>query len=227
MLNPLKIILSLCFIACTFTAWAVNHVSIQKETETYIINVKYPQGFKDSRVNATVQAFVEKTKKSFFKEIAADTDIPADVPGKSGLNITYSIPYKVKNALSVFLNISIYHRGAAHPANTVAVLNFIDGHQVQLADLFRAEAEYLKPIADFCSKKITEKNISDKKWIEEGTHPTVKNYQNWLFTAEGINIVFDTYQVAAYVYGPQTVAIPLSQIASLIKPEVMHSVWGR
>ncbi|RUR27500.1 DUF3298 and DUF4163 domain-containing protein [Legionella qingyii] len=227
MLKPLKTILSLSIIVGSFATWAVNPISIKKETPVYIIDVKYPQGFSDPRINAVVQDFMEKTKRSFFKEIAADTDIPADAPGKSGLNVTYSLPYKTKNALSVSFNISIYHRGAAHPSNTVAVLNFIHGSQVELADLFRPETNYLKPIASFCSKKITEKNLSDKKWIEEGTKPVEKNYKIWSFSANGINIIFDTYQVAAYVYGPQTVKIPLSQISSLLNPEVKHSVWGR
>lgn len=227
MLKPLKTIFSLCFIVSSFAVWAVNPVSIKKETPVYILDIKYPQEFKDPRINAAVLSFIEKTQKSFFKEITNDADIPADAPGKTGLNVTYSLPYNTKNALSVSFNISIYHRGAAHPSNTVAVLNFINGRQVNLSELFRPEVNYLKPIASLCSKKITEKNISDKKWIEEGTRPIDKNYKIWSFSSDGINIIFDTYQVAAYVYGPQTVKIPLSQISSLLNPEIMHSVWGR
>ncbi len=227
MLKSLKTILALGIIACSSAVWAVNPVSVKKETPAYIIDVKYPQGFNDPRINAAVQAFIEKTKKSFLKEIADDADIPADAPGKTGLNVTYTLPYKTKNAISVSFNISIYHRGAAHPSNTIAVLNFINGRQVQLSDLFRPEVNYLNPIASFSNKKINEKDFSDKKWIEDGTKPIDKNYKIWSFSPQGINIIFDTYQVAAYVYGPQTVKIPLSQISSLIKPEIMRSVWGR
>lgn len=227
MLKSLKIILSLCLMACFFVVYAVYPASIQEETPAFVIDVKYPQGFKDPRINADMQAFIEKAKQRFFKEIADDTDVPADAPGKSGLNITYSFPFKTKNVLSVRFMISIYHKGAAHPANTVKTVNFIDGSQVQLADLFRPETDYLKPIAAFCNKTITAKNLSDKKWMEEGTKPTNKNYKIWTFSSKGIDIIFDTYQVAAYVYGPQTVEVPFSQIASLLKPEIAHSVWGR
>lgn len=227
MLKLLKTIFSIFLIVASFSVWAINPTSIKKETPVYVIDVKYPQGFKDVRINAAVQVFIEKTKKNFFKEIDADTDVPADLPGKSGLNITYSLPFKSKNVYSVLFQISIYHRGAAHPSNTVAVLNFINGHQVSLSDLFRPEVNYLQPIADFCSKKMTDKNFSDKKWMEEGTKPTDKNYRNWSFAPNGIHVIFDTYQVAAYVYGPQTVEIPLSQISTLVKPEIMHTVWGR
>ncbi|KTC78945.1 DUF3298 and DUF4163 domain-containing protein [Legionella cherrii] len=227
MLKSLKTILSVGIMVCSFTVWAVNPVSVKKETSVYIIDIKYPQGFKDARINAAVQSFIEKTKKNFLKEIADDADVPADAPGKSGLNVTYSLPFKTKKALSVSFNISIYHRGAAHPSNTVAVLNFIDGRQVELSDLFRPEVNYLKPIASFSNKKISGKGFADQKWIDEGTKPIDKNYKIWSFSPQGINIIFDTYQVAAYVYGPQTVKVPLSQISSLIKPEIMHNVWGR
>ncbi|KTD08953.1 endo-1,4-beta-xylanase [Legionella gratiana] len=227
MLKLLKIVLSFCLIACSFVVYAIYPVSVQKETAAYILDIKYPEGFKDPRIDATLQGFIENAKQRFFKGLGADADVPADAPGKSGLNITYSLPYKTKNALSVQFMISINHKGAAHPANTVSVLNFISGSQVQLSDLFRPEVDYLKPIADFCSKKITAKNISDKKWVDEGTKATDKNYKIWSFSSKGIDIIFDTYQVAAYVYGPQTVSVPLSQIASLLKPEVAHSVWGR
>ena len=227
MLRSLKIILSLCFIACSFAVWAiVIPASIEKETSEYIINVKYPEGFQDPRINAVVQHFIDKTKNSFLQELASYTNVPAQAPGKSGLNITYSLPFQTKNVLSISFNISIYYRGAAHPSNTMAALNFIDGRQVQLADLFRPETDYLKPIADYSRKKLSEKKISDQKWVAEGTKPTEKNYQIWSFAPTGIDIIFDTYQVAAYVYGPQKIAIPLSQISPLLKPEILHTVWG-
>ncbi|ARB94062.1 DUF3298 and DUF4163 domain-containing protein [Legionella longbeachae] len=227
MLKLVKIVLSLYLTACSYVVYAVYPASVQKETSTYILDIKYPQGFKDPRIDADLQGFIENTKQRFFKEVGADADVSADAPGKSGLNITYSLPYKTKNVLSVRFMISIYHKGAAHPANTVSTLNFINGSQVQLSELFRPEVDYLKPMADFCYKKIIAKNISDKKWIGEGTKPTDKNYKIWSFSSEGIDVIFDTYQVAAYVYGPQTVSVPLSQIASLLKPEVAHKVWGR
>jgi hypothetical protein len=104
-------------------------------------------------------------------------------------------------------------------------LNFINNRQLELAELFVPGADYLKPIAELCSKEITAKNISDAKWIREGTKAVAENYHVWSFTPEGLAIIFDSYQVAAYVYGPQTVAIPLSTIETLVKPELLKTVW--
>ena len=225
MMNQLKIALSLCFMMYSFSVQAITPVTIKKETTSNIIDVKYPQGFREARVNTVVKDFMEFTQKSFLKEIAEDDD-STDGAGKSGLNVTYSIPYEQNGALSIRFNVSVYHRGAAHPLNTVSVLNFIKGQQVKLGDLFLPGADYLKSISQLCSKEITAKDISDAKWIKDGTAPVADNYNVWLFTPEGIDIIFDSYQVAAYVYGEQTVSIPLSKLSALIKPEILNTVWN-
>ncbi len=225
MMNQLKFILSVLFIVFSVAAQAVTPASLKKETSTYIIDVKYPQGFKDANVNTVVKDFIEQTQKSFFSELSEDENVALDVSGKSGLNITYSIPYQKNNALSVRFNVSIYHRGAAHPLNTTAVLNFVNNRQVELADLFVNGADYLKIISEISSKEITAKDISDAKWIKEGTKPVAENYHVWAFSPKGLEIIFDSYQVAAYVYGPQVVSIPLSAISAMLKPEIQKTVW--
>lgn len=222
----LKTGLTLGLILNSFLAQAINPTVIKKETANYILDIKYPQGFKSPTINTAIKDFIASTQKSFMNDLSQDADTPADAPGKTSLNITYAIPYKTKNAVSVRFNVSIFHRGAAHPANTVVVENFVNGQEVQLADLFISGADYLKPIADLAKKKITEKNISDENWINDGTKPTPKNYSVWNFTNNGIAIIFNNYQVAAYVYGEQTVNIPLSLISKLVKPELLKTVWG-
>ncbi|MFT4060173.1 MAG: RsiV family protein [Legionella sp.] len=227
MMNQFKTILSVCLIVCALTVQAVTPVALKKETANYILDVNYPQGFKDANVNTVVKDFIEYTEKNFYSEIAKEDDVGADVSGKSGLNIIYSIAYQQNNALSIRFNVSIYHRGAVHPLNTVSVLNFINGRQVKLADLFVPGADYLKPISKISNKKISAKNISDAQWIQEGTKPIAENYHNWLFTPHGLAIIFDSYQVAAYVYGAQTVLIPLSAMSRLVKPELLNTVWKK
>ncbi|WP_298627157.1 DUF3298 and DUF4163 domain-containing protein [uncultured Legionella sp.] len=209
-----------------FLVHAITPTVIKKETADYILDIKYPQGFESPAVNTTIQDLIASTQKSFMNELSEDADTPADAPGKTGLNITYSVPYKTKTALSVRFNISIFHKGAAHPSNTVVMKNFINGKEVMLADLFVPGANYLNPIAAVAKKTITAKKISDEQWISEGTKPTAENYSVWHFTDKGIAIIFNSYQVAAYVYGEQTVNIPLALIANLVKPVVAKTVWG-
>ncbi|AMV13468.1 Protein of uncharacterised function (DUF3298) [Legionella pneumophila] len=224
LINKIGLMFGLLFYS--FLASAITAEVIKKETAEYLLDIKYPQGFQSNGVNQAVKEFITNQQKSFMNELSEDADTPADAPGKTGLNITYSIPYQSTNALSVRFNISIYHRGAAHPSNAVKVLNFIKNQPVQLSDLFVPGSDYLQPIADLAKKEITAKKISDENWIKEGTKPTQENYSIWHFTKKGIAIVFNTYQVAAYVYGEQTVDIPLSLISAMVKPEISKAVWG-
>ncbi|RUR11164.1 DUF3298 and DUF4163 domain-containing protein [Legionella sp. km772] len=224
--NVLKIVVGFSLLVNSLWAEVIKPVVINKETPSYLIDVKYPQGFADNKINSALKHYIDETQKSFLAELSEDEDTPADAPGKTGLNVTYSVLYNAKTALSVRFDVSIYHKGAAHPLNTVVVQNFLHGEKINLADLFQPQADYLTTLARFCKKMITAKKISDPKWIAEGTKATTDNYSVWYFTEKGIGILFNTYQVAAYVYGPQTVDIPLAVIASTVKPELIKTLWS-
>lgn len=223
--NALKMALA-SFVIMSSSFAKVAPVEIKQETAAYVIDIKYPQGFANDNINKAIKAYIEQTQKSFLNELSEDEDTPADAPGKTGLNVVYSIPYDAKAALSVRFDVSIYHKGAAHPLNSVVIHNFVNGNKVALADLFLPNAQYLKSIAQFCKQAITKKKISDANWIAEGTKPTLENYSTWYFNNKSIGILFNTYQVAAYVYGPQSVDIPLSVISSIVKPELLKQLWS-
>lgn len=228
MIQGLKAVFFIGILGYVSMASADEVVIIKKETPEYILDIKYPQkGYKFPEFNSSVKALIAKTRKSFFDELIEDVSTPADAPGKTGLTITYSQPYKTKTVMSYQFNVSSYHRGAAHPVSQVLTLNFINGHLVQLADLFNKDAAYLKLISVYCYKAVAEKKISDDKWIKEGTEPLSKNYPTWYFSAKGLHIVFGTYQVAAYVYGEQDVEVPLAVFSKLVKPDVSKTVWGK
>lgn len=224
--NILKITLSCCFLVNTAWAETIKPVEINQEKPNYIIAIKYPQGFAGDKVNRAIKNYIDETQKSFLNELSEDADTPADAPGKTGLNVTYSVLFNAKTALSVRFDVSIYHKGAAHPLNTIVVQNFLKGEKIALSDLFLPTSDYLDVIANYSKKAITAKKISDDKWIQEGTKPTAENYSTWYFTDKGIGIIFNTYQVAAYVYGEQTVELPLSVISSFVKPELIKLLWS-
>lgn len=224
--SVIKVVFLFCFVSVVW-AETITPVVIKEETPTYLIDIKYPQGFAEPNVNTTLKKYIAQTQKGFLNELSEDEDTPVDAPGKTSLNVTYSILYNAKSALSIRYDVSIFHKGAAHPINSVVVHNFYKGKALHLIDVFAPGVDYLKPIARFCNKAITAKKISDTKWITEGTKPTLENYSVWYFTNKGIAIIFNTYQVAAYVYGDQTVEIPFSLLASILKPELVNTVWGK
>ncbi|KTD13367.1 DUF3298 and DUF4163 domain-containing protein [Legionella jamestowniensis] len=209
----------------TNLTWAESPttVKIKKENATFDLDIKYPQGFANKNIDKTVKNFIDETQRADFNP---DTDEASDAPGKNSLYIDYKLEFQNQNAVSLLFTISVNNRGAAHPNNSIKTFNFIDGKEVTLADLFKSDTNYLPEIAKFSRMTLLEKKISDEEWVAKGTEPTEENYRNWHFVKDGVAIVFDTYQVAAYVYGPQTVIISKSKLANWLRPEVAKALWG-
>jgi hypothetical protein len=201
-------------------------VAIQEDTPAYTIKIQYPQNF-SSAINAVIQKFVMEKKETFVKSASKPADLPANVPGKDSLYITYKLAFQNEKVLSIMFDLSTFDRGAAHPRNTMVSWNFINEQGVSLESLFLPESNHLSILSNFCASELLKKDISEKKWILEGTEPKNENYKIWHFNKDGLAIVFDTYQVAAYVYGPQTVIVPKSIIAKYIKDDVVKAVWGK
>ncbi|MGQ3888820.1 DUF3298 and DUF4163 domain-containing protein [Legionella sp. CNM-1927-20] len=220
----LRIVILSFIVAFTNSIWAQpKTVTVKKETKTFILDLKYPQGFKESQINQVIKTFITKTKNA--QDMSGSSPFTTNLPGKDSLYIDYKIVYQNPRVVSLLFNISTYSRGAAHPNNSVKTFNFIDGKEISLQDIFKPNSKYLEEIANYCRSQLLKNKDLDEKWITEGTQAINKNYRNWNFSEKGLAIVFDTYQVAAYVYGPQTIIIPLSSLASL-RPEMRKLIWG-
>lgn len=205
-------------------AFSAKTVVYKKETKQYIIDIQYPQDLGNQQVDHLVKDFITEIQQSEMPEFS--TDLPKDLPGKNSIYIRFKIPFQQKRALSLLFSISTYARGAAHPSNTIRTLNFIDNKIVSLQQLFKPNSEYLSIIAHYCQKELLAKINADEKWIKSGTASSDAQYKNWTFNDKGLNIIFDTYQVAAYVYGPQMVMIPQSLLKPLFQDKIENAIWG-
>jgi len=202
---------------------AVTTTTVNKQTNTMELSLQYPQGFADPAINAIISDFVALNRQELNTVIQADKG-PASLPGKNSLNISYQIMFENSKVISLLMTVITNQRGAAHPVSHVKTFNFISGQQVTLNQILLENT--LKTIADLSKAALSKKGITESDWVAKGTSPSEDNYKNWYFTPQGIAIVFDTYQVAAYVYGAQTVLIPLNMVQSWIRPEIAQAVWG-
>ncbi|WP_347251721.1 DUF3298 domain-containing protein [Legionella sp.] len=221
---------SICVTVLLFfsiSTWALDSqtVTIKKETPEMDLQIKYPQGFTDKRIDTAVLNLVARLQKEDSLK-SSKGELSVAKLGKSSLYIDYKTVFQNAHAVSLFFSISAYTQGAAHPANSVRSLNFLNGQEITMDQLFKPKTNYLAKVAEISRRAMKKKKISDNDWIAKGTEPTIKNYQTWLFNKEGITIVFDTYQVAAYVYGPQKVKISKTELSDLLRPEIANSVWG-
>lgn len=201
-------------------------VTIKKETPAYVIDISYPQGFSSREINTSIVELIESIRKEQANPEKIDPDVPGSLPGKNGLYIKYKTMYQNKQVLSIQFDISSFSKGAAHPSNTVRTINFVHGKKVVLEQLFKPDSNYLAKISSSCRDQLLAKKDADEKWVLTGTAPTEDNYKNWYFSKKGIVVVFDTYQVAAYVYGPQTVLVSLPVMADLLQADFKKLIWG-
>jgi hypothetical protein len=134
----------------------------------------------------------------------------------------YSVSYAANDLVSVAFTIEAYYEGAVHGSFNSIVFNYdLDsGKRLKLADLFKPNSNYLKPISDYAIKSLRKEKegVPDSDWIE-GAAPEEKNYQSWNITRQGLLVNFDPYQVGPYAEGPHEVRVPYSVLKDVVNPD--------
>lgn len=203
----------------------------------YEIDAEYPQltgsGSPNyEKFNQTMRGLVTKRVSEVKADMEVDPeDPPLDLPEESGgsdLTIGYTIELAKDDLISVMLQVGSYSAGAAHPNSSSEVVNFDlkNGKLLKLGDLFQPGSKYLQVISAYCiadlkkqGKQQGEESMLDDDWIQRGAGPDADNYGSWTMGKQGLGIIFDAYQVAAYAAGPQHVFIPYSALKDIIKPD--------
>ena len=193
----------------------------------YDIDVNYPQitgagaagiaGF-----NREAEALARKRVAEFKKDASGAGPASSDSDIGSELSMSYDVRLATPDLISVNFGISEYSAGAAHPNGFSVTSNYQikAGRSLALADLFLPGKPYLQFISRYSIGKLKGRLTGgDLEWINRGAGPKLENYKNWNLTSTGLEITFDSYQVAAYAEGPQLVFIPYSELKTLINPD--------
>lgn len=117
--------------------------------------------------------------------------------------------------------------GMAHPDTYIRSYNYCitsDGLLTDISDLFLHNSDYLKYISDYCKMDLKSTalkngytNIDDM--IETGASQDLKNFSVWNVSEDMLIITFNASQAAPYVFGIQTVSIPLMNMTNMINPD--------
>lgn len=209
-----------------------REIKEEKKRPRYTLRAEYPQiegaltrfdGF-----NRAVASLAAAEADDFRKQMADWEEPPGSELG-SYLEMGYSFGVANDDLVSVIFDIGDYYSGAAHPNHRTRVVNYDvrRGRALELADLFKPSALYLKALSDYCVKDL-KRQFRAGGWsepeqldagVEEGAAPDADNYRSWLITRRGLAVTFDPYQVAPYAAGPQHVLIPYSALRDLIDPD--------
>ena len=192
----------------------------KEDTDTYLIEITNPVvlGLSDTidkKINDDIVATSASIKKDFLDELA---DVKPDIgPGeKSTLSVDFNPEEKhlAHNILSLVLSVESYTNGAAHPNHYQKVLHYdvTTGNGVMLLDLFKDKNEAYSAVSKEAIKKLNALFVKEgtPDWFREGAAPTAENYENFILNADTLTIIFNPYQVAAYVRGAVTIDIPLT-----------------
>lgn len=198
----------------------------------YTIDAIYPQiegknlSAAEKEFNQRMTKMVNDETEQFIHNVKLDIPHMKTLPIEelhNDLNVDYDMDVLHQLSLvSVRLTVEGMQAGRAHPYRSHRVLNYDLAHnkELVLSDLFKPKANYLAAIAEFSHKKLHETVHEKDKWmIKEGAKAVAKNYKNWNIEKEALLITFDEYQVAPYVYGPQEVEIPYSELQHMLSPQ--------
>ena len=188
----------------------------------YTIKARYPQAVgQDARLlklNQTLRNVAVKDVAGFKKDFEAPEQ-RMETSGSS-YDLEYAIELATNDLVSITFYVDTYYEGAAHPMHVSFTFNYDlnSGRELKLADLFKPNSDYLKPISDYAIKSVKKElgPESDSEWIETGAGAKQENYKSWAITRRGLKVTFDPYQVASYAEGPHEVVVPFSVLKNVI-----------
>jgi len=208
-------------------------------TPRYAITIDYPALAPGA--DALMQALHEHAAAAKREFMLALPD-PRQFPEFASRQLQLRIDYRVTASGPAFISVrgkGMMDTGGAHPLPLDA--SFVFDRQAQrvlgLDDLFVDPDAARRMLAVFARSALERKLLAQapgtdeatpearQEWldnmrgmIDDGTRPEAKNFAEFQVDADGLLLVFPPYQVAPYVYGTQTVAVPLAVFAATLKP---------
>lgn len=187
--------------------------TITESTQYLKVDAKYPS-FENDSVSEIVEDFVQAQLAQFKSETNIDgmSQSEKDFLFQNGSKYEFSTTYKIyeaENLSTVLLSISTY-TGGAHNSLVLRSLNFNkEGKTITIGDLFEPESNYLSELSSLSRTKL-KASLKDNsaEWFTDGTTAVTKNFETFYLTDENmLHIVFQPYQVAAWVAGAPEISI--------------------
>ncbi len=181
-----------------------NEYKIEEKTNNYKITVYYPKtdySKLNNVINDKIYGYIKE-----FKEDVNSSDYP--INQYYSLIILYD-SYEYDNYISYIFRIEDY-TGGAHPNHRIytVVYDIKNNEIITIDDLINKNQNILNIFSE-TSREILKSNnrITSSTMLYEGTKPKIQNFQNFVFSKNGIILFFQEYQVAPYSQGEFNVLI--------------------
>jgi hypothetical protein len=182
-------------------------------------NAAAVQVMSDFVATTSAQFVGENNLKNLTPEDIAIQNLGGDI--KYTLDISYDT-YSSPHTLSYVFKLYEDTLGA-HPNGYYGTFTFDSstGAQLQLADLFIPNSNYLDALSSISRASLTatlgEDAVAD--FINPGTTPDAGNFSDFALDGSDLVIIFPPYAVGPYAVGTQTVRIPRAQLTTLLKAQ--------
>ena len=216
-------------------------------TNHYKIAVSLPTLPADAKpLGEAMRTTADNAKRDFVQALPDPDTLPEFANRQFELQLDFKVAAQTPAFISVRESGSS-DTGGAHPNPVQAAFVFDRkaGKLVTLDDLFADPDAARKALANFAHDQLLKKFMADaprpgegspeaiREWkanmlqmLDGGTKPTTVNYSVFIVDAganqsapsPGLRLIFPPYQVAAYVYGTQTVDVPAGVFAKFLQP---------
>lgn len=159
--------------------------------------------------------FIFSTIAQFKKDDGFDTSHPGS------LNIVYLYSSGARTLSYIYTTYT--DTGGAHGNTDFKTFTFDteSGTELALPDLFIAGSRYLDTLSSIARAKLPAiiGDSYNERMMLDGTTPDTNSFANFFIDNRELVILFPPYAVAPYAAGPQTLRIPLTDLADILKPE--------
>jgi len=168
----------------------------------------------------------DQTDTLLLTKDQAKTYIVGSAAFDTWLTINYRVTQQTEALIAVEFGVSKF-LGGAHDDKRSYTLNFDVANKkaLTLKDLFKPDADYMQLVANFCQQDLLKRKDqigSDSATIIEGTAAdSLRYFANFGIRPEGLEFLFDPYQVAPYASGEQRVLVPRAVLEAAIAPGSM------
>lgn len=150
------------------------------------------------RANAALTAGVDAAVRSDYDGGPSSTEVTPEVWAVDDVYVT------------VRVSAYFYAEGAAHGATLIThyVLDRATGRRLTLPDLLKPGTRdaALRAMSAFTRRRLPE--VIEVHDADDGTAPTLANYETVTPLPEGLEVTFAEYQVASYAQGSPTMTVP-------------------
>jgi uncharacterized protein len=190
---------------------------------SYDIDASYPRfdgaGADFAATNKAFAAYAQEGAKN-----ATPTPDMADRESLWTYEQSFALHRPGPNSVSVATTFYIFTGGAHGSSGLIsALVDLRTGRTVQPANVFQPGSPWLSTITDIARADL-KRQFVERPGFEDALQPgnfdkLMDDSQRYLFKEDALVVLFNQYDVAAYVMGRYTVTIPYSKLTGMIRPD--------